>query len=81
MADGSLVGMNFYDGRNGRTPFLPYKQICEVLHLFGLELQRYVLVAATLNRKVLVYSRAYIGKTSIGRQKEKRMMSCADWTD
>lgn len=38
--DGSLFGMNFYDGTNGRTPFLPYMQIREVLHLFGLELQR-----------------------------------------
>lgn len=38
--NGSLVGINFYDGRPGGTPFLPCKQICEVLHLFALELER-----------------------------------------
>ena len=30
--DGSFVGMNFYDGRTNRTPFMPRKNIVKVLH-------------------------------------------------
>ncbi|XP_044335874.1 uncharacterized protein [Triticum aestivum] len=30
-ADGSFVGMNFYDGRTARTPFLPRRYILKVL--------------------------------------------------
>jgi hypothetical protein len=69
--------MNFYDGRNGRTLFLPSKKICEVLHLFGLELERYAFYAT-------LYTKVFIQDLTFGephRMTEgKTAMRCADLT-